>query len=148
MTTNEFCGRVNDNIYTMLEWLHQIRCGERIIDDNWNAVLMRDIGNRIKIQRVQARIAQRLGIDCFCMLVDCSAEIVRIAAIDKAHIDTKLGQCIVEEIIGTTIETCGGDNLITSSSNIEPNVGVVFISTTFDIELRCIVRFRVFLFCI
>src|ERR1019366_6041698 len=119
MTANELCGRVNNNIYAMLEWLYEIRCSKRVIHDDRNAILMRDSGNRIKVQRIQARIAQCLGIDCFCVLVDCSTKIVRITAIHEAYVDAKFGQCIVEKIIGTTIETCGGDNLITCSGNIE-----------------------------
>src|SRR5438552_6331098 len=119
MTTNEFGGRMHDNIYAMLEWLHQIRCSQRVIDDNWQAVFMRNIGNRLEIQRVQAWIAQRLRKDGFCMLVDGAAEIVGIAAIHEAYVNAKFGQGVVEEIISTTIEARRGDNLIASSSNIE-----------------------------
>ncbi len=119
MAADELGSRMYHDIGTMLEWLDQVRCWQRIVYHQRYSVLMRDIGYSLNVQRVQARITQCFSIYSLRALVYGSTEVFRIAAIDKTYVDTKLGQCIVEEIIGTAIEAGRGDNLVAGLGNIQ-----------------------------
>src|SRR5450631_134647 len=57
MTTNEFRRRVHNDIRAMFEWLHQVRCCQRIINDERNAMLMSYIGGSLEIQCIQPWVA-------------------------------------------------------------------------------------------
>src|SRR5258708_36515811 len=87
-----------DDIGTMLEWLDQVRCWQRIVYHQRYSVLMRDIGYSLNVQRVQARITQCFSIYSLRALVYGSTEVFRIAAIEKQNVYTNLGQWMGEEV--------------------------------------------------
>ena len=87
MPTNKLGRRVKHDIRAMLEWLDEIRRRERVIDDERQTILVSNRGHGLDIQRVQAWIAQRLGIEGFGFVVDGRAKILRIAAVHKMRGD-------------------------------------------------------------
>ena len=90
VTADELGGGVNNYIGSMLKGLHQVRCGQRIIDHERNAVFMRNIGYRANIQGIQARIANRLSKDRFGAIIDSGPKVLRVAAVHETHSDTNL----------------------------------------------------------
>src|SRR6266487_114990 len=110
---------MDNDVGTMLEWLHQVRRGQSIVNDQRDAMLMGDIGYRANVERIQAWIAHSLCIECLRALVDRGTEIVGVAAIHKAYVDTQLGQRVVEEIVGAAVEARRRDDLIASLSDVE-----------------------------
>src|SRR6266699_177631 len=110
---------MNDDIGAMLEWLYQVWCRQCIVYDQRYPILMRDIRYGLNVQRIQARIAQCFSKHSLRAFVDCRTEVFRFAAIHKTHVDTKLGQRIVEEIISAAIEAGRGDDLIAGLSDIQ-----------------------------
>src|SRR5579859_3527673 len=91
MAADELGGRMNDDISAMFERLQQVRSGQRVIHHERYTILMRDIGYSLNIEGVQARITHGFGKDSLGAIIDGSAEVFGIAAINKAHGDTKFG---------------------------------------------------------
>src|SRR5215472_4739558 len=104
VATDEFSSRVDDDIASVLEGLYQVRCGQRIIQDQWHPVLMRDIGHGANIERIQAWIAHGFCEYSPGVFAKSGVEVLWIAAIHETHIDSQLRQGIVEEVIGSAIQ--------------------------------------------
>src|SRR5881392_1077509 len=119
MTANELGGRVDNNITAILERLHQVCGRQRVIQDERNAIFMRNICYSLYIQGIEARIAYCLGENRFCALINSRAEILRIAAVDKSNCNTKLGKRIVEQVIGATIETGRANDFVACLGDVE-----------------------------
>src|SRR5207302_128141 len=98
MSTDKLGGRVHNDIGTVLQRLYQVGCRQCVVDNERQTVLVCDIGYGANIQRIQARIAQRLGEDGFGAIINSSAEVLRVAAINEAYIDTEFGQGVMEKI--------------------------------------------------
>ena len=103
MSTDKFGGGMNNNISTMLQRLYKVRSCQRIVDDKRDAVFVRDIGNCANIERIKAWVTECLGVDGLRSLIDSGAEIVRVAAIDKAGSNAHFRQCVVKKVVGSTI---------------------------------------------
>ena len=56
------------------------------------------------VDNVELWIADRLGVDGPCLVVDRGAQARFIFSVDKFYRDAKLWQRIVEEVVGTAIE--------------------------------------------
>src|SRR5579875_2795616 len=91
MPTDELGGRMHDDVGPMLQRLHQIRRWNGIIDNERQTMLMRNIGHSADVQRIQTRVAHRLGIESLCTSIDSSTEILRLAPIHKMHLDAQPG---------------------------------------------------------
>src|SRR2546426_611135 len=85
--TNELGGRVNNDITAMLERLHQIRGRQCVIQDEWDAMFMRNIRDSLNIQSIEARVAYCLGENRFGALINSRAEILGVAAVDESNSD-------------------------------------------------------------
>src|SRR6266699_5610242 len=103
MTTDELGGRVDDDIASMLEGLHEIWGGQRVIQDQWHAMLVRDIGHGANIERIQARIAHSFREYKLCVFVKGGVEVLWIAAIHEMYGNPQLWQRVVEEVICASI---------------------------------------------
>ena len=119
MPADELGRRVDDDIAAVLERLHQVRRGQRVIQDERYAVLVRDIGHRTNIQRIQARVAHGFREDRFGALVDGGAQVLRVAAVKEADGNADLGQRVVEQVIGAAIQAGRGDDFISRVGDVE-----------------------------
>ena len=119
MAANELGGRVDNDITTMLERLHEVWGRECVIQDEWNAIFMRNICYSLDIQGIEAWITYCFGENRLCALINSGTEILRVAAVDKSDSNTKLGECIVEQVIGATIETGRANDFVACLSDVE-----------------------------
>src|SRR5579863_1590563 len=110
---------MDDDVRAMLERLHQVRGRKSIVYDEGYAKLVRNGGDGLNIERVQARIANGLCIDGFGAFIDGGAEVFGIAPIDEAYGDTKFWQGVVEEVVRPTVEAGRGDNFVACPGDIE-----------------------------
>src|SRR5216683_3908683 len=104
VTTDELGRRVDDDIASMLEGLHEIWGGQRVIQDQWHAMLVCDIGHGANIERIQARIAHSFCEYGLCAFVKSGVEVLWIAAIYETYVYPQLWQRIVEEVICASIQ--------------------------------------------
>ena len=98
MTTDEFRGAVHHNIGTMLDRTDQKR-SESVVHDEYNAMLVGDFGNRIKIGDIRIRIAQSLCIDYFGVRTDGLFEGIQVI---DGH--DGVGYSLSRESVGDQIE--------------------------------------------
>ena len=119
MPTDELGRGMDDDIGAMLERLHQVRRGQRVVEDERQSIFMRDIGDRPNVQRIQARIADGFREDGFGALVDGGAQVLRVAAVEEAGRDAELGQRVVEQVIRAAIQAGRGGDFISRVGDIE-----------------------------
>src|SRR5438067_13155545 len=63
MASNELGGRVNNDISTVLDRLHEIGSGQRIIDNERHTMLMSNVSYGTNIESVQAWVTYGFGIE-------------------------------------------------------------------------------------
>ena len=112
MPSDEFGGRVNNNISSVLERLYQIWCRQCIVDDQWYSVLMDNISSGANIQGVKTWIADGFSKHSFGSIIERGPEVFRVSTIHEANSDPKPGESIVKEIIRSTIKTGRGDDFV------------------------------------
>ena len=73
---------------------------------------MGDRGQLFNVHHVQLRIAQRLGVDRTGLGVDGGTQPVKVVGIHKSNRNAQLRQRVVEQVVGSAVERCGGDDLL------------------------------------
>ena len=70
MPTNVFSKRVNDDISALFKGPAQYRCGNRVINNHWNTMLMRHIRQRLDINDITGWVANRLAEEGFSIVIN------------------------------------------------------------------------------
>ena len=112
VAAHELGERMHHDIGAMIERPRDVGRGERVVDDQRNAVLVRDFRDRRDIQNVAARIADGLAIQHPGFGRDRFAEIFRIVGLDEYEVIAKTPHRDVELREGAAIERARGDNLV------------------------------------
>ncbi len=112
MSANPFGDGVHDDVGPERERAAQIRCGERTVDQERNAGLMRDRGDGRDVEHFQSRIA-----DGFCdheprLRSDGGADALEIARFDERRRDAEARQRMGKEIDAAAIERSRSDDMI------------------------------------
>src|SRR5579872_2310775 len=119
MPTNKLGCGMNNDVSTMLERLQQVGRREGVVYNERQPVFMGDIRDRTNIQRIQPWVPNRFRVNSLGAVIDGRAEIFGVTAIDKAHCDTHLRQCVMKKVICPTIQTCRRHNFITCLCQIQ-----------------------------
>jgi len=82
-------------------------------------VLVRDIDDCTNIKRIQARIADGFREHGFRTLVESGAQVLRMAAVKETGRNADLGQRVVEQVIGASIQAGRGGDLVSGVGDIE-----------------------------
>ncbi len=112
VSAEEFCGRMDDDIRAPLDGIAKDGRGNRVIDDERQAMFMRDGREFFQVDHIELGIAEGFGIDGASAIIDGFAQSVVVVGFDEADFDAELGQGVVEQIVGAAIERSGGDNLV------------------------------------
>ena len=112
VAADELGGGVDDDVGAPLDGPHQGRGGRGVVDDQREAIFVGDGGELLDVGHVELGIAQRLGVERAGFGVDGGAQAGEVVGIDEAHGDALLGQRVVEEVVGASVERCGGDDLV------------------------------------
>ena len=83
MTANEFGCGMYDNICAVFNRANQIRCREGRVDDQRNAVLMRNLCNRFDVDDIGIRVAEGFNEDCFRVFLNGSLECAFFLRVNK-----------------------------------------------------------------
>ena len=95
----ELGGGVKHDVGTMLEWPDQIRCGQRRIEHQWHAHLMRDGSDSLDVDQQIAGIAQRFAKEQPRVRAHCSAPGVYIPRVHERRLDAEARQRVVEQVV-------------------------------------------------
>ena len=92
--------RMHHDISAIVDRARDVRSSEGVVDHQRNAVFVRDLGDRLDIEHIAARIADRFAIEQLGLGRDGLAEIFGIVRLDEheivaepAHGDIELREC-------------------------------------------------------
>ena len=123
VATDILGGRLDHDVGSPLDGPGQNRGRGSIVDHEWHALLVGDVGQPFNVDDVELGIAHGLGVDGPRLLVDCGAQAVKIIRVDKADVDAQLRQGVVEEVVGPAIERSGGDDLVAGAGERQNGQG-------------------------
>ena len=96
----------------MLEWPAQVRAGHGVVDDQWDAVAVRDVGDGPDVGDVARRVAERLDVDRLGVGVDQRLEAFGRAVVGKARRDAVLRQGVGEQVVGAAVQRAARDDVV------------------------------------
>src|SRR5512133_1114825 len=114
MATEPLGQRIDDDVRTMFDGAQQIRCRKRRVDDQGDAVLVRDVGNRRDIGHVQYWVTDRFDEDGSRTVSDGRREVLGVPLIDKLRRDSELWQDTIELAVGSAVQITRRHNLVAS----------------------------------
>ena len=125
VATDEFGGRVHDDVGTVAKGLGQVRGGQRAVDHKRNLVLVRDARHTFEVEDVALGIAERLREERLGVGPDGRTPRLQVVGIvDEGHVDAQLGQCVVEEVVRSAIEGRRRDDMTAVLGQVEQRDGL------------------------
>jgi hypothetical protein len=76
----------------------------------------RKLGQFLNVGDVELGIAQRLGVQRLRLGANRFAQAVKVVGVHEFHGDAQLGQRVMKQIVGATVQRSGGDDLIACGS--------------------------------
>ena len=95
----------------VLERLHEIRRGERRVDEERQAVLVRERRHARDVEHVEPGIAERLAEQEACLRADRRLPRVEIARVDERRRDAEARQRVVEQVVRAAVEGARRDDV-------------------------------------
>ena len=102
---------VEDEIRAVVEGAHQPGRGERRIDQQRQAVVVRERRHARHVQHVEAGIAERLAEQQPRLVADRRAPCVEVARIDERRPDAEPRQRVVEQVVGSAVQRARRDDV-------------------------------------
>src|SRR5207237_4413208 len=107
-----FGRRVHHDIGAPLERPAQIGRGDRVVDHERDARFAGDLPDRLDVDDVDERIAERLGVQDLRVLLYRAAEILRVVRVDEGGVDAELAQIDLEQRIGAAVAGVAGNDVV------------------------------------
>ena len=104
MSGQELRRRVHDEIGAVLEGTHQPRRRERRIDEQRQAVAVRNVGHARDVEHLEPRIAECLGEQKPRLRPDRGRPRLEIARIDERRLDAEARQRVIEQIVRAAVK--------------------------------------------
>ncbi|KFB73798.1 MAG: hypothetical protein AW09_000946 [Candidatus Accumulibacter phosphatis] len=123
MATDILGQRVDDDVGAVLEGTAQIGRRNRVVHNQGQTMAVRNLGEWFEVGDVAKRVADRLAIDGLGLAVDQFFETGRLGLVGKAHLDTVLWQGVCEKVVGTAIQGCRRDDIVTRFGDGHDRVG-------------------------
>jgi len=99
--------RMHHDVSAMLQRFGEIRSAERAIDDQRQTVVVRDFGDGLQISDFERGIRDGFTEDRTRLVINGSAEVFRIIAVHKLHLNAQCRQDVVELRVGAAVEIAG-----------------------------------------
>jgi len=112
VTSQEFRQRVNYNIGTVVERAQQNRRGDRVVDDQGNAVLVGCFCQRFEVANVPGGISYAFAEERPCIVIYQLLHRGWIIALGKSNVDPQLGQDVREQGVRGSVELRDGDDVV------------------------------------
>ncbi len=93
---------------------------DRVVDDQWNPVLMGHRGDVRDVQNVDLRVGDRLGEERLGVRpYGRPPRIQVVGVLDEADLDADLGQRVVEEVVGAAVQPGAGHDVIAGIGQVQ-----------------------------
>ncbi len=114
--------RVHDDVGAVRDRLQQDRGRDRIIDDERNAVGMRDIGQRRDVADVAGRVADALAEHRLGVLIDEAGDRVRLVRFRETHLHALARKQVSEQRVRGAVELRHRDDVAAERRDVERRV--------------------------
>ena len=108
MPAEEFGGRIDDNVSSMLDRTEEHRRQNRVVDNNRKPAFMGNLRNFLEIRHVILWITNRLKIDETRILIHQIFNLLRMIGIEKSNFNPKLFKGLGEKRPGPAVKARGG----------------------------------------
>ncbi len=115
VAAEEFRARVDDDVRAPFDRADEVGRGERVVDDQRHACLVRDGRDRLDVGDDAARIGDAFDEDRLRPVGDGALECLRIARIGPVHMPVELREALAELVDRAAIELARGDDLVAGS---------------------------------
>mmetsp|Transcript_84409 Transcript_84409/g.257745 ORF Transcript_84409/g.257745 Transcript_84409/m.257745 type:complete len:421 (-) Transcript_84409:60-1322(-) len=112
MTPQALRGAVDDDIGTVLEGSDQVRCGCRVVHNQWQTVLVRDACELLQVQDKATRVRDRLAIHCLCPGRDGALDAIEILVAAKRNLPTELLELTPKLREGAAVQLVRGHDVV------------------------------------
>ena len=112
MAAEELGERVNDDVGAVFDRLAEIRCRQRVVDDQRHACALGDLGDRLDVGDDAARIGDRLDEDRLGLRADAALEGGDVVGIGPHHVPAEVLEGVVELVDRAAIELLRGHELL------------------------------------
>lgn len=90
MSSNPLGGRVNNDISTVVDWADEITASaEGVVNDQWNACVVGNFGQGLKVWDSVLWITDRLNVECLGLLIDGSGESSWLNALNELGLNSQ-----------------------------------------------------------
>ena len=107
----------------MLQRTEQIRGAEGVIDNNRQTALLGDLGDGVDVGDVGVGVAERLEIDDRSVVLDGPLDLFQIMSVDKRGLDAKLGERMLQQVVGATVDGLLGNHMVTGLGKCLQGIG-------------------------
>ncbi len=118
MSADKLCCRMDNDIRSVLQRTVQIRRGQRVVDHDRHACFLSNLGDLFVREDIQLGVAHGLAVDELDLRSQRAAEVLGIAGVHKVNGDAHLRQRVMEEVVGSSIQTGAGDHLIAGLKDV------------------------------
>ena len=124
VAAQELGDRVHDDVGAVLEGADQIGGRDGVVDDQRDAVLVRDIGDRPDVEDVDARVADGLGEEQLGVRAHRALPLGRVVLVlDEGDLDPELRERVLEEVVGAAVDRAGGDEVVAGLRDVQDREG-------------------------
>lgn len=123
VAANELSCGVNDDVGAMLQRTEQIRSAEGVIDDDRQAMLLGDLGDSVDVGNIGVGVTERLEVDDRGIVLDGTLDLVQVMGVDKGGLDTKLGERVLQQVVGTAVDGLLGHHMVAGLSERLQGIG-------------------------
>lgn len=120
VTADPLGGRVDDNVGTVVDGTDKVSAGAKgVVNDKGNAAVVGDLGDRLEIGHVVARVTDRLDVDGLGACVDGLGKVLGLVSVDELGLDAEAGEENLELVVCATVEVGGGDDVVAGAGERE-----------------------------
>ncbi len=111
MAADELGQRMHDDVGAMLDRAQQIGAGQRVVDDQRQAVLAGDVADLLDIDELAAGIGKALDEDAARLVVDLVFESGDVVDITPAHFPAEILEGMAELVDRTAVKLSGSNEI-------------------------------------
>ena len=123
MPPDVFGERVNDNVSIEFKGAAEIGRGHRVVDDQRDPMAMGDLGQLHDIHHIAGWIADRFTEEGAGVFINRRLEAIIVIRRDHAYFHPLARKSVGKEIVGTTVELTGADDVATDVGDALDCVG-------------------------
>src|SRR5215469_5670837 len=113
---------MDDDIGAMLKRPQQDRRGDGVVDDEGDAMLVRDLGQPLEIAYVSSGIPNTLAKQRTRLAIDESLERVRLVALSESRADPELREDVRKQRMSCTVELWDRNDVLTGAGYVKDGV--------------------------